>query len=452
MKTEDTPQPATPVQTTPYSSWGSQIPIDPALQQQSHQPTPTPTPYTHYQAYQHYPQASYGAHPHYQQYIPPVPQQSQQQPQQPAQSTPAPRQAPQASAVDTADIATLNDALGSAGVDLRAEEESLQRSYDQHQTYRPYEDRTRKQPPKPNFNTEYLSQTIRAIASKHRISKISDDSLNYLALSLRFRLQELIESMVAASAHRTDTQFDRPASLYDDGNAMWSILVRNDVGKQLSVLERVEREEEMKVRRERKERVEMAAQHAAALAAQASGGGVGGAIGGASSQAGGDGSFEDDGFGGPPKKKKKKEGPGVTARNMSEDVRKKMSNAVASQAAGIGGKYSWMNAAAAAATPAPKAKAPAASGTPSATGSGTTSLTTTTPATTTAPAQSASAPGGSWAKPYVSTTKSTTLAAGAAGSEAEEDTRRLIIMRDALFVIEKERGHGGGRGSARGWV
>jgi hypothetical protein len=27
----------------------------------------------------------------------------------------------------------------------------------------------------------------------------------------------------------------------------------------------------------------------------------------------------------------------------------------------------------------------------------------------------------------------------------------LITMRDAMFAIEKERGHGGGRGSARGW-
>jgi hypothetical protein len=54
-----------------------------------------------------------------------------------------------------------------------------------------------------------------------------------------------------------------------------------------------------------------------------------------------------------PKKKKKKEGPGVTARNMSEDVRKKMSNAVASQAAGLStGKYAWMNAAAGTSTPA----------------------------------------------------------------------------------------------------
>ena len=62
----------------------------------------------------HYPQASYG---HYQPYIPPA---------QTAQTTPGlmtaaiqrqPAQA--ASQLDTADVATLNDAIGSAGVDLR---------------------------------------------------------------------------------------------------------------------------------------------------------------------------------------------------------------------------------------------------------------------------------------------------------------------------------------------
>ncbi len=136
----------------------------------------------------------------------------------------------------------------------------------------------------------------------------------------------------------------------------------------------------------------------------------------------------------PKKKKKKVDGPGVTARNMSEDVRKKMSNAVASQAAGLGQKYAWMNASAAA-PPAPKPK-PAVS----TTSAGLSSATTTTPASTTA--------GGSWARPYVSTVKGSQGAA----SPREEDKRRAITIRDAMFVVEKERGHGGGKGSARGWT
>ncbi len=259
---------------------------------------------------------------------------------------------------------------------------------------------------------------MRTVGTQHKVTRIPDDSVNYLALALRARLQTLVEQMVAAANHRTDTQFDRPASLYEDGSPMWSILVRTDVAKQLAALEKVEREEEMKVRRERKERADMAAAHAAALAAQAAGG--------PSAVA----EVYDDADGGA-KKKRKKEGPGVTARNMSEDVRKKMSNAVASQAAGIGGKYSWMTAANASA-PAPRPKA-ATAASPNPAGGNT-------------PGGTAAA--NSWSRPYVPTKKPPTPQQ----SVAEDDTRTTITMRDAMFVIEKERGHGGGRGAARGWI
>jgi hypothetical protein len=349
--------------------------------------------------------------------------------------------------MDTSDVATLNDALGSAGVDLRvcilysphdqlihsiqAEEESLQRTHDIHQTYRSYEDRTRKQPPRPSFDTRFLGTTMRTIGTQHKIPRIPEESVNYLALALRARLQDLVTAMVTAAHHRTDTQFDRPASLYEDGSPMWSIVVRSDVARQLAALEKIEREEETRVRKERKERAEMTAAHAAALAAQPNGLGVGGQA-----------ADTADEMEGNVKKKRKKEGPGVTARNMSEDVRKKMSNAVATQAAGIG-RYSWMNAAATAASPAPKPK-PAP--TPSAPFPAVTTTTATTPATTTAPAATNS----SWARPYVSAKKPASTTSK--DTPAEENSKTLVTMRDAMFVIEKERGHGGGRGAARGWV
>lgn len=327
--------------------------------------------------------------------------------------------------MDTSDVATLNDALGSAGVDLRAEEESLQRSHDSHQSYRTFEERSRKQPATPSFDTRFLGATMRTIGTEHKVTKIPEDSVNYLAIALRARLQDLVTAMVAAANHRMDTQFDRPACPYDNGTPMWSIVVQSDVAKQLAALEKIEREEEMKVRRERKERADLAAAHAANLTAQASGGNAMAV----------DGDEE-----GGAKKKKKKEGPGVTARNMSEDVRKKMSNAVASQAAGLGGKYSWMNAAnapAAATKPKPAASSTA---TPN------TAATTTTPATTTAPAVS-TAPATSWARPYMGGKKGSPTSP----QTGEDDDRMLITTRDAMFAIEKERGHGGGRGSARGW-
>ncbi|KAF9030447.1 hypothetical protein BDZ89DRAFT_1132368 [Hymenopellis radicata] len=406
-----TPPPATPAPTA-YPQWPTtHIPIDPALQQQ-------PATTTAASAYQHYQPFSYYTGYQYQTSAPTTPQVQQVRPVQvaPAQSA----HASGSGAVDSSDIATLNDALGSAGVDLRAEEESLQRSQQSNSMmYRSAysEDRTRKQAAKPSFDTHFLGTTMRTISTEHKIRTVPEDSVNYMALALRARLQDLITAMIAAAHHRTDTQFDRPASLYEDDQPMWSILLRSDVAKQLAAIEKIEREEETRIRRERKERTDMAAAHAAALAAQAAGG----------PNAAADTSFEDGGEGGS-KKKRKKDGPGVTARNMSEDVRKKMSNAVASQAAGIGGKYSWMTAANAS-SPTPAKSKPAAS--PS-------------PATTTAPAST-----GGWARPYVSAKKTTTTSTPA---PVEQDTRLPVTLRDAMFVVEKERGHGGGRGAARGWV
>ncbi|KAF9267610.1 hypothetical protein L218DRAFT_895123 [Marasmius fiardii PR-910] len=459
-----TPTPAGTTPTAPAPTAAGYWAIDPVLQAQSAQSGQTPTG-----TYQ------YSYYPGYYQYHQPA-QSASGTPTPTATATTAPTTAPQTSTANTPtvntnaagssntnttntadsnDIATLNDALGSAGVDLRAEEESLQRTGDPSSGYRSHlsyntsnQDRTRKQPPTPSFNTAFLGSTMRNIATTHKITRVPEDSINYTALALRARLGDLVTNMVKAVKHRTDAQFDRPATSYpippidptkggviisEDGSQekvdnststpeavpMWGIIIRNDVAKQLAAIEKVEREEETRVRKERKERADLAASHAAALAAQAAG----------NNPAGASGDGED---GEAPKKKRKKDGPGVTARNMSEDVRKKMSNAVASQAAGIGGRYAWMTAANANAPPPPKKPQPAV----------TSSTSTTNPNTST---QNAS-PSTTWGKPYtVTTTKKS-------DSQVEEDTRVSITMRDAMFVISTERGHGGGRGSARGWT
>ncbi|TDL30049.1 hypothetical protein BD410DRAFT_780573 [Rickenella mellea] len=438
-----TPGATTPGAPTAYpaTQWAtSQIPIDPVLQQQSQTAQPqaqaqtqpqqqyTMSSYPHYQPYtQSYGQTGYPAHTHYQQYS------ASQQPSASGTS----RQT-QSNDIDTTDVATLNDALGSAGVDLRAEEETLQRSHDHHQSYRTHEDRTRRQPSTPNFDSRILGATMRDIGTKHKVVRIPEDSVNYLALALRTRLQNLVTAMAAAAHHRTTAQFDRPPGLYDppeegaDGLPMWSVVVRRDTRKQLEALERVEREEETRIRRERKERADAAAaQAAAAAAAQAS------ASAGMDSGGYDDGGY--DGGGGGRKPKKKKDGPGVTAKNMSEDVAKRLSNAAATHFAGLGrGKYAWMNAGNVPANTAPKVKA----GTPApgagAGGGGGAATGATTPGGTQA--------GSSWAKPYVPSTPK------AGAQEEEEDPGRVITIRDALFVVERERGHGGGKGAARGWV
>jgi hypothetical protein len=126
---------------------------------------------------------------------------------------------------------------------------------------------------------------------------------------------------------------------------------------------------------------------------------------------------------GPPKKKKKRaDGPGVQAKNMSEETKKKLSNNVANAAAGFADRYKWMSSGGARPTP----RGGAGAGANSASG---------------ANAASGSTWGG-WS--------GTGRAARGRGGKAR-DKERTVGMRDVLFVVERERGHGAGRGSARGW-
>ncbi|KLO14523.1 hypothetical protein SCHPADRAFT_872440 [Schizopora paradoxa] len=482
LEHEGTPAPpsSTPTPAPTYTSqWSTgQIPIDPALQQQ---PPAAPTQHMMYPHYQTYGQASHhyaSPYSHYQQYQPP---QSIATPATaPAQTTTAaPTVAPVASVAptpisrqptqvqqqqpannaDTNDIATLNDALGSAGVDLRAEEEHLSRSQDHHTAYRSYEDRSRRQPSTPNFDVRNLHTRMTTIGKQHKVNRIPEDSVQYIALALRIRLQTLVTAMVEAATHRAEAQFDRTPALYDDQTTpMWSVVVRKDTRKILEVLEKIEREEEMKIRRERKQREEAAALAAAQAAAAASGMANGNPM-------DGDGANGEDIMMTPAaegssakKSKKKKEGPGVAARNLSEDVQKRLSNAVATQAAGLSkGKYAWMNAGTVTSTAA-KAKstpAPAATSTSSTVANGTTATDPPSSPLTSKPLQPAatslsSQTTSSWAKPYVST--SLRNVSPAAGTTQEDDKKVLLTLRDAMFVVDRERGHGGGRGAARGWV
>ncbi len=126
--------------------------------------------------------------------------------------------------MDTADIATLNDALGSAGVDLRVCDtyslELLSFSLGfQRQKKNLYSGRTSNISPTAHTKTGHANNlsslhstldisgaTMRTVGTQHKVTRIPDDSVNYLALALRARLQTLVEQMVAAANHRTDTQ------------------------------------------------------------------------------------------------------------------------------------------------------------------------------------------------------------------------------------------------------
>ncbi|KAF8626901.1 hypothetical protein AX14_011409, partial [Amanita brunnescens Koide BX004] len=86
--------------------------------------------------------------------------------------------------VDTADVVTLNDALGSTGVELRA-------AFNEHtiNTSPPgSDDRNRKQPLTPSFDVRFLGQTMRTIGTSHKVARVPVDVTNYLALALRGRV------------------------------------------------------------------------------------------------------------------------------------------------------------------------------------------------------------------------------------------------------------------------
>jgi hypothetical protein len=101
---------------------------------------------------------------------------------------------------------------------------------------------------------------------------------------------------------------------------------------------------------------------------------------------------------------------------MSEETKKKLSNTIANAAAGFGNRYAWMNTGS---TPLPRR--PAGGGGGGAGGSG---------------ANAGTSGWGGWST-------------GKKGKKKQSE--RSLNMRDVLFVVEREKGHGAGRGSARGW-
>jgi len=50
-------------------------------------------------------------------------------------------------------------------------------------------------------------------STKHKVTGVPEDSVSYLALTLRAWLQDLVFSMILAAHHYTDTRHDRPTGL-----------------------------------------------------------------------------------------------------------------------------------------------------------------------------------------------------------------------------------------------
>ncbi|CAD6887993.1 unnamed protein product [Tilletia controversa] len=202
---------------------------------------------------------------------------------------------------------SLADVMGSAGVDLRAEEEAMQSQtrfashpQPQHRPAQTYAQNTSSQPKRTSgglFLEVYpLSMKVHSIAAMHGLG-VEPDVLNYLSLTARTRFRNLAEAMVATARHRIwSTAHARPPPLYPDdpsssssssssfrhkGKArgteqmdaehepkpMYHEQLISDPTKQLSAIEKAEREEEGRARRRRAARVERENAEQAFLAA-----------------------------------------------------------------------------------------------------------------------------------------------------------------------------------------
>ncbi|KAL8293534.1 hypothetical protein RQP46_000235 [Phenoliferia psychrophenolica] len=420
------------------------------------------------------------------------------------------------------------DAVGSAGVDIHAEEESLRaRANAVQPAQAPGMDRSRKQD---FIDPGILAECVKKIAAAFQLRTLEPDTIPLIALATRHRLMSLINDAVAARDHRLAASHLRPPPLttrkrkrgedeepeedddddeenFDDdfdeldggeakrarraaakGKARepepaWDVVVYDDAEKVLGVLERVDREEERKRRRERmlrdqREEEERALDDAIKASEEAqrdldglasssnldhlvmgAGGGTPGPSGSGAATPKGD---ETPGKDKKPKKvrKPKKDTPAVTARNMSEDVKKRLTDQVAMRQLG-GRSFSWLNSGGAAgsssggfnsptpgALPKPKF-APASSlppptfGSPLATGEFSNSNN----ANGTGPSSAIPSALGLGRLSNVPPLHDANRARAA--KEEWERGQHVVELGDVVFALERERGMGVGKGTGR---
>ncbi|KAF9304266.1 hypothetical protein BGZ74_001961 [Mortierella antarctica] len=373
----------------------------------------------------------------------------------------AARSAAAAAANEKTNYDNITDVMGYVGVDLKEESDNIMRDNDGYSKSgggADGQDRTRIQ----NFvNATLLKAKMERIATSHKLT-VDADVLTYVAMAAQERLRGLAEQMIHASKHRGQSQSTTVPPLYDEDHAMYKVGVTQDVKKQLLAIERVEREEEFKRKEMIAERERKAAlgEDLDENGEPRSGGGAGGA-----------GS-------GNKKKKQKEGGPGVSARNMTEEARKKVANQTAlGFAGGSGRSYSWMmggggagggggggsggGAGGGAASPMASSGSGAASASsPAASGSSKPSLS----RTSTMPASTPSISVGGASPGHISGAGSPSLSRGVSvggggsmvlppstlGRPASlRDTSRKVNVKDALFCLERDRGGGGGEGSGQ---
>lgn len=222
---------------------------------------------------------------------------------------------------------SLVDVMGASGVDLQAEEEAIQHRERMEQSQNARDKGAQPDDDELFLQVYPLAYKVHTLAQQHGLS-VDAAVLNYLSLAARTRLKNILENMIASSRHRSWSSHQHPPPMFPStSQPMYHEQILSDPVKQLAALEKAERGEEARRRRERLARDEESSALAAGL--------------------GGDDMDMDDGTGTPKgdgRKRPKKIGPGVAARNMSEDVRKRLADSTAMRNLGGGSsKYSWLS-------------------------------------------------------------------------------------------------------------
>ncbi|CAG8563288.1 9954_t:CDS:2 [Acaulospora morrowiae] len=143
-----------------------------------------------------------------------------------------------------------NDVLAYSGVDLKAEENNIRREYElltsRHSTTSIQQpDRSRAQS---FLNHKILAAKVQSIALQHKISNAHPDALTYLALATQERIRELVETMITAKNHRIHSERINLPPVTDGKPPMYKEIVSLDVRSQLAAMEKVEREQERRRR------------------------------------------------------------------------------------------------------------------------------------------------------------------------------------------------------------
>ncbi|MBW0517928.1 hypothetical protein O181_057643 [Austropuccinia psidii MF-1] len=263
------------------------------------------------------------------------------------------------------DFDTINDAVGISGVDIAAEEEL---SRQQSTTFARSGTRTHSgvNGPPPWLAPQHrvkimdfldkpaLTVMVQHIAASYQLKTLEPAILDVLTQAAEARIHSLIIDSIAAKDHRLASSHLRPPPLYPTSppkgkqkekapEAMYDQLIYDEPERILSILARVEGEEERRARLERQSTESEADRLAGITSKEIDQQPTTPSHVSESSRSHPTDQNDKIGSQAKKEKKRKREGPGQQAKNMSEDARARQSNQTAMRSVGGRSKYSWLS-------------------------------------------------------------------------------------------------------------